>query len=93
MTSRAFTVRGTVQGVSFRKHTKRMAEGLGLAGRAWNNADGSVSVIACGEAGALARLEEWLHRGPEQAKVTSVEPIEYAQESYDDFLVIACPDD
>ena len=42
------TAHGMVQGVSFRAHTKKIAVRLGLTGKVWNNADGSVGLIAEG---------------------------------------------
>ncbi len=66
-------VRGRVQGVFFRESTRREAERLGLTGYAINLRDGSVEVLACGEAGAVATLREWLWVGPPSARVSAVE--------------------
>jgi acylphosphatase len=70
--TRRFTITGRVQGVFFRDSTRRVAESLALVGHAINLSDGSVEVLACGEADALASLEKWLHEGPPQASVTAV---------------------
>ena len=43
-------VHGVVQGVGFRYSTQREAIELGLTGYARNMDDGSVEVVACGEA-------------------------------------------
>ena len=43
-------VHGLVQGVGFRYSTQREALQLGLTGYARNMDDGSVEVVACGEA-------------------------------------------
>jgi acylphosphatase len=67
------TVRGTVQGVGFRWFVVREASGLGLTGWARNEADGSVRVVAEGEAGALSALESCLRAGPPGAKVRDLE--------------------
>ena len=66
-------VSGKVQGVWFRASAKREADRLGVTGHARNLADGSVEVLACGEADAVAALIEWLHGGPPLAKVAKVE--------------------
>lgn len=66
---RLFLIEGRVQGVLFRESTRRQAQPLGITGYAKNMADGSVQVLACGEAGALDRLEEWLKQGPPMARV------------------------
>ena len=73
MPSVRFIVSGRVQGVFFRASTHDQAVRLGLSGHARNLADGSVEVVACGAAPALAALEDWLQRGPPLARVTSVD--------------------
>lgn len=67
-----FVVSGRVQGVFFRASTRERALALGLAGHAINREDGSVEVLACGEASALEDLRQWLDHGPPTAKVTNV---------------------
>lgn len=64
-----FIVTGKVQGVFFRASTRDEARRLSVAGHAKNLADGSVEVVACGEAAALAELERWLQHGPPSARV------------------------
>ncbi|MGH8126082.1 MAG: acylphosphatase [Rhodanobacteraceae bacterium] len=67
-----FIVTGTVQGVFFRASTREQALRLRLGGSASNRVDGSVEVIASGNAAGLAELEHWLRRGPPAARVESV---------------------
>ncbi|MGH8091433.1 MAG: acylphosphatase [Rudaea sp.] len=67
-----FNVRGRVQGVAFRAHAREQAQHLGLTGHAKNLPDGSVEVLACGDAVALDELESWLRRGPSAARVDAV---------------------
>jgi acylphosphatase len=74
------TVRGHVQGVCFRSCTVDEARLLGLAGYARNLDDGSVEVIARGPREDLARLLDFLHRGPSVARVAAVE-IEWDDQS------------
>ncbi len=56
-TAREMTVKGMVQGVGFRWTCKRIADGLGLAGFARNNPDGTVTVLV---AGSDADIEHFL---------------------------------
>lgn len=70
--SRLFRIEGRVQGVWFRESTRQQAEQLGIHGYAVNLPDGSVEVLACGPDAEVDRLENWLHRGPAGAEVTSV---------------------
>ena len=72
MTQARFIVTGRVQGVGFRAATRNQAIRLGLTGIARNLANGSVEVLAIGEAAALDALEAWLQRGPPLAKVDHV---------------------
>jgi acylphosphatase len=69
---RRCVVSGRVQGVWFRASTAQRARGLGVTGYARNLADGRVEVLACGEAGAVNALCEWLWEGPPAARVTDV---------------------
>lgn len=73
MITRRFLVTGKVQGVYFRHSTRAEAERLALRGVARNLPDGSVEVIAHGEAPALEALHQWLHRGPAMARVAAVQ--------------------
>lgn len=67
-----FIVRGRVQGVFFRASAREQALKLGINGHAVNLADGSVEVLACGDAQSLGALERWLHKGPPAARVAEV---------------------
>ena len=75
-----FIVRGIVQGVNFRATAVREATRLGLTGRVWNRGDGTVGLLAEGDAAALAALEHWLWRGPRAAEVDAVERADVAGE-------------
>jgi acylphosphatase len=61
-----------VQAVGFRAATLRQAAALRLKGWARNLPDGSVEVVAAGDAPALAALANWLWQGPRGARVTAV---------------------
>ncbi|MGR3808851.1 acylphosphatase [Pasteurella testudinis DSM 23072] len=64
-----FNVYGRVQGVGFRYFTWRKACELGLTGTVRNLSDGSVIVIAEGDASQITALRQWLHHGPRSARV------------------------
>ena len=66
-------VHGRVQGVGFRWSAVREARSLGLSGMVANRPDGTVEVIAEGDAARLARLITWLEKGPPGARVSSVD--------------------
>ena len=72
MIARRFIVSGKVQGVGYRASTCQEAQALGLRGYARNQADGTVEVLAVGDASAIAQLEQWLWQGPPLAKVSGV---------------------
>jgi len=66
-------VHGMVQGVGFRYSTQREAKALGVKGYAKNLDDGSVEVLACGEAQQVEALLAWLKAGgPRSARVEKV---------------------
>ncbi|WP_111497742.1 MULTISPECIES: acylphosphatase [Marinobacter] len=66
-------VYGQVQGVLFRASTQEKARALGLTGYVKNLEDGSVEVFACGDEAAVESLVEWLHKGPDRARVDKVD--------------------
>jgi acylphosphatase len=68
-----FLVHGVVQGVGCRWFVLREARRLGLSGWVANRADGSVEVVADGQAHALGELERLLGRGPIGARVERVD--------------------
>ena len=72
MPSARFIVSGKVQGVFYRASTREQALTLGIAGHAMNRPDGTVEVLASGDADALDVLERWLRHGPAGARVDGV---------------------
>lgn len=82
------TVYGRVQGVFFRATTQERAQLLGVTGWVRNRRDRSVHVVAEGEGAELQQLLQFLHDGPPQARVTSVEFAWLdATGEFDDFVV------
>ena len=74
-----FLVIGKVQGVFFRHSARLEANRLGLKGLARNLPDGSVEVVAQGNAAAVEALHQWLSRGPAQARVDEVREIDVTE--------------
>ena len=66
-------VYGKVQGVFFRHSTKLMAQEFGLKGFVRNEIDGSVLIVAEGEAERLNELIKWARIGPPSAEVKNIE--------------------
>ena len=61
-----------MQGVYYRAATAEQAARLQLDGWVKNLADGSVEVVAAGDAAAIAELASWLWSGPPAARVSAV---------------------
>jgi len=66
-------IKGKVQGVGFRFTAHLGFVDLGLVGKAENIKDGSIEIIVKGAPDKLERLIKWCHKGPEGARVESVE--------------------
>lgn len=88
MAAARFIVTGRVQGVFFRASTREQALQLGLRGVARNLDDGSVEVVAVGEADAVDTLAQWLEIGPPQAQVAAVVRHAMPSGAYDDGFAI-----
>ena len=88
--TRRFLVLGRVQGVYFRHSTRLEAEKLALRGMARNLADGSVEILAGGDATAIGQLRSWLRHGPPHARVDEVRETAAADEMQlpDGFLIL-----
>lgn len=82
-----FKVLGKVQGVWYRDSTQKQAEQIGLTGWVRNLPDGSVEVLACGEAEQLKQLRQWLLQGPQLARVDSVQAQQSDWHSCEGFTV------
>ena len=67
-------IEGRVQGVGFRYFVLRQAQALGVAGRAWNRADGAVEIEAEGSQESLAEFLDALRLGPSGARVQRIAP-------------------
>jgi acylphosphatase len=69
---RRIVVEGHVQGVWFRASADREAARLGISGSAVNRHDGSVELVAEGDAAAVEHFVAWARAGPPRAVVTTV---------------------
>ena len=80
-------VSGRVQGVGFRYSAILEARRLGVNGWVQNMADGDVEVWAEGSPEKLTQFFSWLHRGPQFARVDSVEKEDKEPKGYRGFDV------
>jgi acylphosphatase len=67
------TIRGLVQGVTFRFSARVYAESIGICGYAKNEPDGSVRIEAEGDEENLKRFINWCAIGPDGAHVDKVD--------------------
>lgn len=79
-------VRGLVQGVFFRAHTRVKAKELGIRGWVKNLPDGKVEAIFEGERDKVQEIIEWAREGPPAAQVKGLD-LEWQehQEEFDNF--------
>jgi acylphosphatase len=82
------TVKGKVQGVSYRMATKAVADQLGVKGIVKNVPDGAVFIEAEADAIIMEMFLEWCNEGPEHASVIAVETNEGELKNYRNFEVI-----
>lgn len=80
-------VSGLVQGVFFRHGAKEKADQLGITGFIRNEPDGSVYIEAEGGGESLNKFIEWCKRGPDSARVDSVEIKEGEFKNFQDFII------
>ncbi|HVE39007.1 MAG TPA: acylphosphatase [Planctomycetota bacterium] len=65
-------ISGIVQGVGYRYHTRRYAQGLGLVGWVRNLDDGRVEAVLQGTREQVESMIKWCYRGPSEAQVTDI---------------------
>ncbi|RUO29305.1 acylphosphatase [Aliidiomarina sedimenti] len=66
-------IKGTVQGVFYRKSSAQKAQELDLRGYVRNCEDGSVELVAEGDTSQLQALLDWCWQGPANARVTAID--------------------
>ena len=69
---RRYRVDGRVQGVGFRWYVREQARALALAGWVRNEPDGTVVLVAAGEAAMLETFERQLRVGPRHSAVAEI---------------------
>jgi acylphosphatase len=82
------TVKGKVQGVSFRVGAKAVADQLGVRGFVMNQPNGDVFIAAEADNTMMEMFVEWCHEGAEHAVVTGVETNEGELKNYRNFEVV-----
>lgn len=87
-TGKQIIVKGKVQGVNFRYHTRRQAQRLGLLGTVENLADGRVMLKAEGKPGDLEALVDWCRVGPDSARVEGIEVTDYPVQGFREFSIL-----
>lgn len=81
-------VSGLVQGVGFRYSTKALADELGITGTVCNLPDGTIDIIAQGDAQTVHQFIEKVRACPTPAgHVTHLTSKKIAPASYNDFRV------
>ena len=85
-------IQGRVQGVFYRAWTQKTARTLGLGGWVRNLPDGSVELLAAGEADLLRDLLRLCWQGPPSARVDDItEEWSDTETSFSDFSVAPNP--
>ena len=82
------TIKGKVQGVSFRASAKAVADQLGIRGSVRNQPDGSVFIEAEGDPVLLDMFLDFCKDGPEYGEVESIETNEGELKNYRNFEVL-----
>lgn len=81
-------IRGFVQGIGYRKWTKKEAQKVALTGWVRNLPDGSVEALLQGDKDILELFIEKLKQGPFMADVKSVDTVwEEQKEVFEDFTI------
>ena len=83
------TIKGKVQGVSFRYFTLKQAQVLNIVGWVRNKPNGTVEAVAQGDKINLELFIKILQRGPSFSRVDDVTlNWEHAENDYTDFAIV-----
>ncbi len=72
MIGKRLTIKGRVQGVSFRFYTQLKAQELGLFGYVINQKNGTVFIEVIGELSQINNFVKWCHIGSPASKVVQI---------------------
>ena len=81
-------IKGTVQGVFFRKFVKEQADKLGIKGHVRNLESGEVEVVAEGENSKVNELMKICEKGPEHSMIKGLETQVLNNIGFDDFKIL-----
>jgi acylphosphatase len=84
---RRVVVHGRVQGVFFRDSLRRLAEQSAVSGWARNTPEGTVEAVFEGDPDAVERLVSYVHTGPRDAEVDTVDVHEEEPEGLHGFSI------
>lgn len=79
---------GRVQGVGFRWHVREAARREGVRGWVRNRPDGSVELLAAGNAPAVDRVIDAVRRGPPASRVDGVDVLPVGGEPIPDTFTV-----
>lgn len=79
------SIKGRVQGVGFRYHTKKKAFELGIKGFVKNKVDRSVYIEAEAEEDKLLLFINWCEKGPDWAYVETIHHSQSPVQNYSTF--------
>jgi len=81
------TIKGTVQGVFFRKFLEEKANELGVRGYCRNLENGAVEVVAEGKDENVNELAKICKKGPKQAQIMDVQVEELKHQGLEGFKI------
>ena len=81
-------IKGRVQGVGFRYHTKQCADKLALTGSVRNLDNGDVEVIVFGPEDNVLQFLSWCHKGPPSSEVKQLSYYEIDFSSVNSFEIL-----
>jgi acylphosphatase len=80
-------ISGQVQGVGFRFFIQEHAERLGIKGYAKNTSKDAVEAVFQGDEKAIDEMITFCKKGPETARVDTIEELSSTEPSYHDFTI------
>lgn len=81
-------VKGTVQGVFYRKFVKEQADALSLKGHVRNLDNGDVEIVAEGQEDNVDKLIQISKKGPAHSQVKNIEIMNLNHQGFDTFKIL-----